>query len=163
MILTLALDRRRANSKRLLRPPRRQRKSERKMAWMHAFDTDAPASSPYDRFKDSLRVVGHCASHGIHTARPNQMLQDAARNLVVAFKSCCRLKIRPVYTPSHIYNTVPLYIHCAPIYDTVPLYIYTVPLYITLCPRKQHCVLIYIHCAPMYITVPPYVTLSPYI
>ena len=56
-------------------------KIRRKMAWMHAFDTDAPASSPYDRFKDSLRVVGHCASHGLHTARPNQMLLDVPGTL----------------------------------------------------------------------------------
>jgi hypothetical protein len=66
------------------------------MAWMHAGVHDAPSSSPQGHHEDFLSRATHGAVSGIHTARHPQMLQDAARNLVVAFKSCCRLKIRPV-------------------------------------------------------------------
>ena len=66
------------------------------MAWMHAFDHDAPASSPQDQFKDILVRAAHGVIFGSHTAAHPQMLQDAGKNLVVAFKSCCRLKIRPL-------------------------------------------------------------------
>ena len=66
------------------------------MAWIHAFDHDAPASSPQDQSNDILIRAAHGVTFGSHTAAHPQMLQDAAKNLVVAFKSCCRLKIRPV-------------------------------------------------------------------
>ena len=68
------------------------------MAWIHAFqvDHDAPASSPQDQFEDTLIRAAHGVTFGSHTAAHPQMLQDAGKNLVVAFKSCCRLKIRPV-------------------------------------------------------------------
>jgi hypothetical protein len=66
------------------------------MAWIHAFDHDAPASSPQDQFEDTLSSAGHGDVSVSRTAAHPQMLQDAGKNLVVAFKSCCRLKIRPV-------------------------------------------------------------------
>ena len=74
------------------------------MARIHAFDHDAPASSPQDQFNDILIRAAHGVTFGSHTAAHPQMLQDAGKNLVVAFKSCCRLKIRPVDTKLNLAN-----------------------------------------------------------